>query len=92
MGMSGSKANGSASACSAARDVCPACNADLHAGSTPLHSIVLCARCCVPLLWDGRYTLVTTEQIDRLSERDRVRLYSLAALQRARSAARGAPN
>jgi hypothetical protein len=53
---------------------------------------VLCARCCAALLWDGRYTLVTAEQIDRLSERDRLRLYSLAALQRARRAARGAPN
>jgi hypothetical protein len=90
--MSGSKTNGAASVCSTAVHACPACGAELHAGTTPLHSIVLCARCCAALLWDGWYTLVTAEQIDRLSERDRHRLYSLAALQRARSANRGAPN
>lgn len=76
----------------AARDACPACRTPLHAGATPLHSIVLCARCCAALLWDGLYTLVTAEQIERLSERDRLRLYSLAAQQRLRRAHRSAPN
>ena len=71
---------------------CPACQAELDAKATPLHSIVLCARCCAVLLWDGAYSLVTADEIDALSERNRARLHALAARQRARLASRGLLN
>jgi hypothetical protein len=64
---------------------CPACGVDLNAGATPLHSIVICARCCAALLWDGTFSVATTEQLERLSERDRRRLDTLVAAQRARN-------
>ena len=75
-----------------AADHCPMCRTRLDAGSTPAHSIVLCARCCAALLWDGSYSVVTAEHIERLPPRDRARLHTLAALQRARLASRGALN
>ena len=71
---------------------CPACRAELDAQATPLHSIVLCARCCAVLLWDGAYSLVTSEEIEALSERNRARLHALAARQRARIASLGLMN
>jgi hypothetical protein len=64
---------------------CPACGVELHAGTTPLHSIVICARCCAALLWDGTFSVATTEQLERLSEQDRRRLDTLVAAQRARN-------
>lgn len=64
---------------------CPACGVDLKAGTTPLDSIVICARCCTALLWDGTFSIATTEQLEGLSERDRRRLDTLVAAQRARN-------
>ena len=47
---------------------CPACGVDLKAGTTPLHSIVICAHCCTALLWDGAFSIATAEQLESLSE------------------------
>lgn len=67
---------------------CPACSAELDGGATPLGSIVICAHCCTALLWDGTFSCLTAEQIRQLPERDRMRLHSIVAAQRARIAAR----
>ena len=68
---------------------CPACTVELDGRATPLGSIVICARCCTALLWDGTFSRLSAEQIDQLPERDRMRLHSVVAAQRARMAARG---
>lgn len=67
---------------------CPGCGAELDGSSTPLDSIVICARCCTALLWDGTFSCLTEEQVEQLPVADRRRLRSLVAAQRARNAAR----
>jgi len=67
---------------------CPACGAALDGWATPLGSIVICAHCCTPLLWDGAFSRLSAEQIDRLPAGDQARLHSIVAAQRARIAAR----
>lgn len=67
---------------------CPACRAQLDGGATPLDSIVICAHCCAALLWDGKFSALSAEEIERLPVRDRMRLHSIVAAQRARIAAR----
>ena len=62
---------------------CPACGAELPADAAPLDSIVLCARCCTALFWDGVYTVLSEAEIAQLPEKDRARLHALAAAQRA---------
>lgn len=60
---------------------CPACGAALPVGVVPARSIVLCARCCATLLWDGVYSLVTEADIAALKDEDRARLVALSAAQ-----------
>jgi hypothetical protein len=67
---------------------CPACSAELDGAATPLGSIVICARCCTALLWDGTFSRLSARQIEQLPERDRMLLRSIVAAQRARVAAR----
>lgn len=67
---------------------CPACRAELDGAGTPFRSIVICAQCCTALLWDGKFSRLSVEDIERLPERDRTRLRSIVAAQRARIAAR----
>jgi hypothetical protein len=69
---------------------CPACGVELDARATPANSIVICARCCAALLWDGTFSAVTAEQLENLCEPDRRRLQVLVAAQRARNAAQRA--
>lgn len=61
---------------------CPACCAELPVDAVPLGSIVLCARCCTALSWDGAYTLLTATQMAGLPVDDRARLEALVAAQR----------
>jgi hypothetical protein len=68
--------------------VCPACRAELDAGSTPLDSIVVCTHCCATLLWDGTFSIAGAEQIECLAIQDRARLHAVVAAQWARNQAR----
>ncbi len=67
-----------------AKGTCPDCGVELDAGTTPPNSIVICARCCATLFWDGSFAAVTDEQLECLSDRDRLKLDVLVAAQRAR--------
>ena len=63
---------------------CPACATHLDAGTIPWHSIVLCSRCCTPLIWDGRFAMVSAEDLAALCDEDRAKLASLVREQRQR--------
>ena len=66
---------------------CPTCNAHLDAGTIPRHSIVICSRCCAPLLWDGAYSIATAEDLAALGDEDRAKLATLVWEQRVRLSA-----
>ena len=63
---------------------CPACNATLDGGATPPGSVVICARCCTPLLWETGFSRLTADQLRALPAVDRERLCVVVAMQRAR--------
>jgi len=71
---------------------CPACGIELPLGAVPLRSIVLCARCCATLLWDGAYKLATESEIASLRDEDRARLVALTVAQHANIASRRPAN
>ena len=73
--------------CDAGHDAsscCPACHARLDGRATPPGSVVICARCCTPLLWDTSFSRLTAEQLAALPAIDRERLCAIMAMQRAR--------
>jgi len=63
---------------------CPACDATLDGHATPPGSVVICARCCTPLLWETTFSRLTAEQLRALPPVDRERLRAVVAMQRAR--------
>lgn len=63
---------------------CPACHARLDGRSTPPGSVVICAQCCTPLLWETRFSRLTADQLRALPAIERERLCAVVALQRAR--------
>jgi hypothetical protein len=69
---------------------CPACGVGLDAEATPADSIVICSRCCTPLLWDGTFSILTAEQMERLSIQDQARLEAIVLAQGARNESRKA--
>jgi hypothetical protein len=56
----------------------------LDGHATPAGSVVICAHCCSPLLWETAFSLLTPEQLEALPRDDRERLQAAIDLQRAR--------
>lgn len=63
---------------------CPACQATIDGRATPPGSVVVCARCCTPLLWDTQFSMLTADQLRALPAVERERLCVVVAMQRAR--------